>query len=165
MPVAGHRDHDRRSTSKQLTATGLAPWGVWQLISRIPRSRYQGVAADRTREPGQQGLALSDSQTMASAAYADFRDSLFGRHENPITSALSILADVIILASLPAGAAKRDTKVSLGIFLLGFLVAVAAHFFQSGSVKDEAIGLGRHPLWSVRAETERVYSVLRPRPA
>src|SRR5438132_14344010 len=90
--------------------------------------------------------------------YDEFRDALFARHESRLTSVLSTVGDGIALASMPVGLVTRDVRVAIGVFVAGATVIVAAHFFQPGTVKDEVLGVLRHPMFAVRAETERVRS-------
>jgi hypothetical protein len=93
---------------------------------------------------------------MTSNCYKDFRDALFARHENAVTSGLSMVGDALMVSAVPVGLATRRFKVSIGALGAGYLVAVIAHLFQPGTVRDEVIGVARHPIWAVRAETERV---------
>jgi len=80
-----------------------------------------------------------------------------------VTSGLSMLGDVLIITTIPAGLATRSVKVSIGTLAAGYLVAVVAHLFQPGTVGDEVIGVARHPVWAARAERERVSSAFRPK--
>ena len=54
-----------------------------------------------------------------------------------MTSGLSTLGDALWLASVPAGLTARSFWVFLGVNAAGSVSAVVAHFFQSGTVKDE----------------------------
>ena len=78
------------------------------------------------------------------------------RHRNAMTSGLSTLGDALWLASVPAGLTARSFWVFLGVNAAGSVSAVVAHFFQSGTVKDEVSSILRHPVWAVKAETARV---------
>jgi hypothetical protein len=69
---------------------------------------------------------------------------------------LSTVGDAIVLAPIPVGIATRSVKVAVGVFALGSAVIVSAHVFQPGTMKDEVLGVLRHPIWAVRAETARV---------
>ena len=93
---------------------------------------------------------------MTATSYDEFRDALFARHENRLTSALSTVGDALLVAAVPAGLLARSFRVFLGVNLAGSVVEVVAHFFQPGTVKDEVTEVLRHPAWAVRAETERV---------
>ncbi len=90
--------------------------------------------------------------------YDEFRMMLIARHEHPMTSALSTVADALWLAAIPAGLITRDFRVLLGAFLGGSAVATFAHVFQPGTVKDELAAVVMHPMWAARAEAERVRS-------
>jgi hypothetical protein len=100
---------------------------------------------------------------MVSSSYEQFRDELQARHTNLVTSGLSAVGDFVLLAAVPAGIAKRSVKVSAGVFVLGYVIAAFAHLFQPGTVKDELTAVGRHPIWSARAESARVGGILRSR--
>jgi hypothetical protein len=93
--------------------------------------------------------------------YEEFRDALLARHENPMTSTLSTVGDALELASLPVGIATRSARVGLTLFAAGYAVAVVAHLFQPGTLHDEIAGIVRHPVWALRAETDRVGRQLR----
>lgn len=90
------------------------------------------------------------------ATYDEFRDALFARHENRLTSVLSTVGDAIVLAPVPAGLVTRSVRVAVGVFVVGAAVIVGAHLFQPDTIKDEVLGVLRHPSWAVRAEVARV---------
>ncbi len=105
--------------------------------------------------------SIGDTLTeMASTGFIEFRDALFARHENAVTSRLSIVGDLLLITAVPAGLATRSVRVSLRTFAAGYLVAVIAHLFQPGTVRDEVLGVARHPIWAARAEGERVRNVV-----
>jgi hypothetical protein len=90
------------------------------------------------------------------ATYDEFRDALFARHENRLTSVLSTVGDAIVLAPIPVGLATRSVRAAGATFAVGTGVILAAHLFQPGTMKDEVAGVFRHPIWALRAETARI---------
>jgi hypothetical protein len=40
--------------------------------------------------------------------------------------------------------------------MVGAAIAVVAHLFQPGTVRDEIAAVFRHPIWAVRAEGQRI---------
>jgi hypothetical protein len=42
-------------------------------------------------------------------------------------------------------------------FGIGVAIAVVAHLFQPGTVRDEIAQVLRHPLWAIRAEVHRIF--------
>ena len=89
--------------------------------------------------------------------YETYRDRLFQRHENRVTSALSTVADVVMVGAVAGGiAARRPRLVGAGLSV-GFGLAVVAHLFQPGTLGEELSAVGRHPVWVLRAERERIF--------
>jgi len=74
-----------------------------------------------------------------------------------------MVGDLLLITAVPAGLATRSVRVSIRAFAAGYLVAVIAHLFQPGTVRDEVQGVARHPIWAARAEGERVRSAIRPK--
>lgn len=87
------------------------------------------------------------------------------RHTHPVTSALSIVGEVLLISAGLAAVIRRDAGLGAKIMSLGFGIAIVAHLFQPGTVRDEVAAVGRHPFWGLRAETERVSRLLRSRGA
>jgi hypothetical protein len=100
---------------------------------------------------------------VSDTSYETFRQALLDRHTNPLTSGLSIVGDALLLSALPAGLAKRSTRVAARTFAVGYTTAAVAHLFQPGTVRAELMAVGRHPIWSSRAEASRIATLLRPR--
>ena len=97
---------------------------------------------------------------MASMGYIDFRDSLIARHQNPVTSGLSIVGDVLLVAAIPVAVARHSFRTWVSSTIAGYAIAVVAHLFQRGTLKSELSAFARHPIWGVKAETERVGRLL-----
>jgi hypothetical protein len=96
-----------------------------------------------------------------SLTYEEFREALIARHQTVATSALSTVADGIWIATIPVGLITRSFKTAIRLLVVGYAVAVFAHFFQPGTVKEEVVSVFRHPVWAARAETTRVRSGFR----
>jgi hypothetical protein len=86
-----------------------------------------------------------------------YRDRLISRHQTAATNILSTVADVVIIGGLAAGVATRRVTVGAVGFSAGAALAVIAHFFQPGTVRDEVTQVLRRPIWAVRAESHRIF--------
>jgi hypothetical protein len=92
-----------------------------------------------------------------SEEFIAYRERLLGRHENAVTSALSTVGDVVLIGGIAAGLATKRVAVGAAGAGLGFVIAVVAHLFQPGTVRDELTQVARHPVWAIRAETHRIF--------
>jgi hypothetical protein len=92
-----------------------------------------------------------------SESFSAFREELLHRHENPATSALSTVADVVLVGGLAAGVVTRRVRVGVIGFVVSALIAAAAHLFQPGTLRDEFAAVFRHPMWTARAEGQRIF--------
>lgn len=92
-----------------------------------------------------------------SEAFIAYREQLIGRHQNAATSVLSTVGDVAMIGGLAAGVATRRVVVGAAGFGIGVAIAVVAHLFQPGTVRDEIAQVLRHPLWAIRAEVHRIF--------
>ena len=92
-------------------------------------------------------------------SFEDYRAGQLHRHENSATSALSTLGDAVMLGGLAGAAITRRPRVALVGVMFGFAVAAVAHLFQPGTLRDEVVGIIRHPVWAVRAEGQRVFGL------
>jgi hypothetical protein len=92
-----------------------------------------------------------------SEPYIAYRERLLGRHQNAATSAIATLGDVVMIGGIAAGVATRRLAVVGAAVGTGLAIAVVAHFFQPGTVREEIKQVSRHPIWAVRAETYRIF--------
>lgn len=90
-------------------------------------------------------------------SYEGYRLRLFARHQNGVTNVLSTIGDGIMTGGVVAGLFSRRPRVAVLGLLSGFGVAVIAHLFQRGTLRDELRALLDHPLWAVKAERERIF--------
>jgi hypothetical protein len=88
---------------------------------------------------------------MGSPDYRDFRDALIDRHRNPVTSGLSIVGDMVLIAALPVALARHSLRAWVNTTIVGYAIAVVAHLFQRGSLRPEVGAFARHPVWAVRS--------------
>ena len=126
---------------------------------QYPASRNVSVLAPGDcGESGVTPLTCSEEIDLMSESFSDYRDGLLHRHENPVTSALSTAGDVVILGGLAAGVVTRRVRVGVIGVMVGAAIAVVAHLFQPGTVRDEIAAVFRHPIWAVRAEGQRIFA-------
>jgi hypothetical protein len=92
-----------------------------------------------------------------SESYPAYRDRLLSRHQNGVTDALSTVGDVVVVGGIAAAVATRRLGVGVMGAALGIVIAVVAHLFQPGTVRDEIAEVLRHPLWALRADGERIF--------
>jgi len=92
-----------------------------------------------------------------SEAFVAYRDRLISRHQTAATSAISTVADIVMIGSIAAGVATRRVAVAAAGLSAGAALAVIAHFFQPGTVRDEVTQVLGHPIWAIRAETHRIF--------
>jgi hypothetical protein len=92
-----------------------------------------------------------------SESFDAYRDRLLSRHENGVTDALSTVGDVVMLGGVVAAVAMRRIGVGVIGVASGAAVAVVAHLFQPGTVREEIAEVLRHPVWAVRADFQRVF--------
>jgi hypothetical protein len=92
-----------------------------------------------------------------SESFDAYRDRLLRRHENGVTDALSTVGDVVMLGGVVAAVATRRIGVGVIGVTSGAAVAVVAHLFQPGTVREEIAEVLRHPVWAVRADFQRVF--------
>lgn len=100
-------------------------------------------------------------------SYPAFRAELFARHERRATALLTSLGDLVLTSGFVyAARTRRPRWITRGLGY-GLGLGVVAHLFQPGSLRREIAAIGRHPVWSIRAETERFWSGegLRRKPA
>ena len=90
-------------------------------------------------------------------SFGDYQSQLLRRHTNRTTSALSTVGDAVMLGGLAAGALTRRAPVAMVGVTIGFAIAATAHLFQPGTLRNEVGAVIRHPIWSVRAESNRVF--------
>jgi hypothetical protein len=96
---------------------------------------------------------------MTTQAYVEFREQLFERHQTAATSLLSTAADVLPALGVAMAVVRRDARWAWGGLASSAVVASVAHLFQPGPLRDEYAAILRHPVWTVRAERERVLGV------
>jgi hypothetical protein len=94
-----------------------------------------------------------------SETFDDYRSRLLSRHQNGTTSTLSTVGDVVMAGGIAAGALTRSPRTALTGVTFGFAIAAAAHLFQPGTLRDEVLAVARHPVWALRAETQRIFGV------
>jgi hypothetical protein len=92
-----------------------------------------------------------------SETFDDYRAQLLLRHQHGTTSTLSTVGDVVMAGGILAGAVSRRVPVALLGVTVGFGIAAVAHLFQPGTLRDEVVAVVRHPVWSLKAETQRVF--------
>jgi hypothetical protein len=92
-----------------------------------------------------------------SESFTAYRDRLLSRHENGVTDALSTVGDVVMLGGVVAAVVTRRIRVGVIGVTSGAAVAVVAHLFQPGTVREEIAEVLRHPVWAVRADCHRVF--------
>jgi hypothetical protein len=92
-----------------------------------------------------------------SESFDAYRDRLLSRHENGVTDALSTVGDVLMLGGVVAAVVMRRIGVGVIGVTSGAAVAVVAHLFQPGTVREEIAEVLRHPVWAVRADFQRVF--------
>jgi hypothetical protein len=92
-----------------------------------------------------------------SESFDAYRDRLLSRHENGVTDALSTVGDVVMLGGVVVAVATRRRGVGVIGVTSGAAVAVVAHLFQPGTVREEIAEVLRHPVWAVRADFQRVF--------
>ncbi|MDT5018083.1 MAG: hypothetical protein QOD39_4243 [Mycobacterium sp.] len=92
-----------------------------------------------------------------SEQFIAYREQLLDRHQTAATSVLSTIGDVVMIGGIAAGVATRRAVVGAAGLGIGLAIAVVAHFFQPGTVRDEIAGVARHPIWAIRAEVHRIF--------
>jgi hypothetical protein len=92
-----------------------------------------------------------------SESFDAYRDRLLSRHENGVSEALSTVGDVVMLGGVVAAVVTRRIGVGVIGVTSGAAIAVVAHLFQPGTVRDEIAEVLRHPVWAVRADFHRVF--------
>jgi hypothetical protein len=92
-----------------------------------------------------------------SEQFIAYREQLLGRHQNAATSVLSTVGDVVMVGGLAAGVATRRVVVGAAGVGIGLAIAVLAHLFQPGTVRDEITAVVRHPIWAIRADVHRIF--------
>ena len=92
-----------------------------------------------------------------SESYIAFRDRLLSRHQNGVTDALSTVADVVVVGGIAAAVATRRVGVGVIGAAVGAALAVVAHLFQPGTVREEITEVLRHPVWALRADGHRIF--------
>lgn len=101
-------------------------------------------------------MSALDGHSQGPLTYARFRTELFARHETPMAAAISTAGDVLLVGGPVVGVLARRWRVGAAGLAAGAFVTAAAHLFQRGTLRPELEALARHPLWSTRAEFERV---------
>jgi hypothetical protein len=101
-------------------------------------------------------MSVAAGQPDRPVTYAEFRSRLFARHESPATAAVSTIGDTLLLGGPLLGLLARRWQVAAAGLAVGAAVTAAAHLLQPGTMRAELEGIARHPLWSMRAELERV---------
>ena len=92
-----------------------------------------------------------------SEQFIAYREQLLGRHQNAATSVLSTVGDVVMVGGLAAGVATRRVVVGAAGVGIGLAIAVLAHLFQPGTVRDEITAVVPHPIWAIRADVHRIF--------
>jgi hypothetical protein len=92
-----------------------------------------------------------------SEPFIAYREQLIGRHQNAATSVISTIGDVVMIGGIAAGVATKRVAVGAAGVGIGLAIAVVAHFFQPGTVRDEITQVARHPIWGIRAEAHRIF--------
>ena len=92
-----------------------------------------------------------------SESFTAYRDRLLSRHENGVADALSTVGDAVMLGGVIAAVATRRIGVGVIGVTSGAAIAVVAHLFQPGTVREEIAEVLRHPVWAVRADIHRVF--------
>jgi hypothetical protein len=92
----------------------------------------------------------------AAREYEAFREELLARHNDPVTSFLSTLGDCLLILGTLTAVAGRKFRMGALLGGLGVAAAVVAHLFQPGTLGDELKAISSHPLWTSRAEKERI---------
>jgi hypothetical protein len=100
------------------------------------------------------GVAHSEPM---SEPYIAYREQLLDRHQNAATSVLSTVGDVVMVGGIAAGVATRRVAVGAAGLGIGVAIAVVAHLFQPGTVREEIAQVARHPIWAVRADMHRIF--------
>lgn len=92
---------------------------------------------------------------MPPTTFPDYRQAFLARHDTYLSDRLSTVGTAIMVAGgVSAATGKRAAGVKTS--LAGFGVAVIAHLFQPGTLRDELAAIIRHPLWAARAEIHRI---------
>src|ERR1700712_5658222 len=86
-----------------------------------------------------------------------YREQLLARHQTFATSVLSTVGDVVMVGGIAAGVARRRVVVGVAGIGAGLAIAVKAHLFQPGTVRDEITAVARHPIWAIRADVHRIF--------
>jgi pimeloyl-ACP methyl ester carboxylesterase len=89
---------------------------------------------------------------LASFARVIFYDKLGTGLSDPIVEL------PVMVGGLAAGVATRRVVVGAAGIGIGLAIAVVAHLFQPGTVRDEISEVARHPIWAIRAEVHRIFS-------
>jgi hypothetical protein len=92
-----------------------------------------------------------------SESFDAYRDRLLSRHQNRATNAISTVGDVVMLGGVVAAVITRRIGVGVVAVTSGAAVAVIAHLFQPGTVKEEITEVLRHPVWALRADAHRIF--------
>ena len=93
-----------------------------------------------------------------SESFSAFREQYLSRHENPVNSALHTVADVVAVGGLAAGVVTRRIRVGVIGDTVAFAIGTVGHLFQPGTLRDDFVADFRHPIWSVRAEGQRIFA-------
>src|ERR1700712_1052962 len=91
-----------------------------------------------------------------SEEFIAYREQLLARHQTVATSVLSTVGDVVMVGGIAAGVATRRVVVGAAGIGAGLAIAVIAHFFQPGTVRNEIAAVARHPVWAIRADVHRI---------
>jgi hypothetical protein len=99
-----------------------------------------------------------------SQSFEAFRSDLLARHQNILTNRLSTVGDAVMLAGLGLMFVSDKRAAAPATFGIGVAIAGIAHLFQPGTLGTEVAAIGRHPVWTLRAETDRVFGSGNGRP-
>ena len=92
-----------------------------------------------------------------SESFDAYRDRLLSRHQTRATNAISTVGDIVMLGGVGAAVITRRIGVGVAGVASGAAIAVVAHLFQPGTVKEEITEVLRHPLWAMRADAQRIF--------
>jgi hypothetical protein len=90
-------------------------------------------------------------------SFDTYRDRFMDRHENAATGVLSTVGSVVMVGGLVTGIVTRRLTLGAVGLAIGTVIAGAAHLFPPTSLREEILAIVRHPVWAVRAESQRIF--------
>jgi hypothetical protein len=91
----------------------------------------------------------------APTTFDDYQQAFLARHDTYLSDRLSTVGSAIMVAGAASAVAGHRTA-GMKASVAGFGVAVIAHLFQPGTLRDELTAIVRHPVWATRAEVHRI---------